>query len=282
MPTFETPEPIIAVVDVVVADVRITAGDGATTVVDVKPTDESNPEDVKMAAQTRVELSSRTLTVKTPKLRSWSLRSDGGSIDVTIELPAGSQLQATGQMADFHADGPLGDTRVKTGVGRVELAAVGTLNLKSGAGDIGVSRAAGHAEIATGTGDVRVGELAATGVIKNSNGATWVGVAGGDLRVNAANGAISVDVAQATVVAKSSNGDVRVGEVVSGEAVLETTAGDVEIGIREGTAAWLDVNARAGRVHNGLEAADAPGASDEQVEVRARTAIGDIAIRRAA
>jgi hypothetical protein len=63
--------------------------------------------------------------------------------------------------------------------------------------------------------------------------------------------------------------------------VLETRAGDVDVGIREGTAAWLDVDARAGRVHNALAVADAPAATDEKVEVRARTTVGDIAIRRA-
>ena len=99
-------------------------------------------------------------------------------------------------------------------------------------------------------------------MIKNSNGDTWVGSAGGDLRVKAANGNIAVDLAQASVVAKSANGDVRLGEVVRGSVVLETAIGDLEVGIREGTAAWLDVNARAGKVHNTLEASGAPEASD--------------------
>ena len=50
----------------------------------------------------------------------------------------------------------------------------------------------------------------------------------------------------------------RLGEVVRGSVVLETKLGDLEVGIREGTAAWLDVNSQFGRVHNALEAADAP------------------------
>ena len=58
------------------------------------------------------------------------------------------------------------------------------------------------------------------------------------------------------------------------------TIGDLEVGIREGTAAWLDVNSQFGRVHNALEAADAPETSVETVEVRARTSVGDIVIRR--
>ena len=119
-------------------------------------------------------------------------------------------------------------------------------------------------------------------MIKNSNGDTWVGTAAGDLRVSASNGSIAIDSAQASVVAKSANGDVRVGEVVRGAAQLETRVGDVEVGIREGTAAWLDVNASAGRVHNGLQEAGSPEPTDEQVEVRARTTLGDVSIRRTA
>ena len=282
MPSFDTREPISATVDVVTGDVRITAGDVATTVVEVRPSDASNQEDVRAAEQTRVEYADGQLLVKAPKWRQWSPRSHGGSIDVTIELPAGSQLKATSAMADFDVTGRLGDARLKSGLGRIELDTAAKLNVHSGAGDIIVGRATGHAEIATGTGEIRVGTLDGSAVIKNSNGATSVGVAGGDLRIKAANGSIGVDVAEASVVAKSSLGDVRVGAVVRGSAVLETSAGDVEVGIRAGTAAWLDVDARAGRVHNTLDAADAPGATDEKVEIRARTSIGDVAIRRAA
>jgi DUF4097 and DUF4098 domain-containing protein YvlB len=282
MPSFDTREPITATVDVVTGDVRITAGDVATTVVEVRPSDASNREDVRAAEQTRVEFTDGTLLVKAPRFRQWSPRSHGGSIDVTIELPAGSHLNASAAMADFGAAGRLGDTRLKTGMGRIDLETVAKLNVKNGAGDVDVDHVTGHAEISTGIGDVRVRVLDGSAVIKNSSGPTWVGVAGGDLRVKAAAGNIAVDSARASVVAKSSMGDLRVSEIVRGSVVLETGAGDVEVGIREGTAAYLDVNATAGRVDNALSAADAPTASDERVEVRARTTIGDVAIRRAA
>jgi DUF4097 and DUF4098 domain-containing protein YvlB len=125
-----------------------------------------------------------------------------------------------------------------------------------------------------------VRELATTAVVKNSNGDTWVGDAGGDLRVNAANGNIAIDRARATVDAKSANGDVRLGEVMRGSVVLETHLGDLEVGIPEGTAAWLDLRATAGKVHNALDAADNPGPAADTVEVRARTSVGDVVIRR--
>jgi DUF4097 and DUF4098 domain-containing protein YvlB len=280
MTTFETAGPISATIDVVVGDVRISAGDGAAAVIDVQPSDASSAEDVKAAEQTRVEFSGENLLVKAPKLRNWRPRSTGGSIDVTIELPAGSNVRATGQMTDFSAGGRLRDVRIRTGMGQIQLDEVATPNLKTGIGDIGLERAKGHAELTSGSGDVRAVELEASAVIKNSNGDTWVGSARGDLRVQAANGNIAVDRAGASVVAKSSNGDVRLGEVARGSVVLETALGDLEVGIPEGVPAWLDARAVAGRVQNSLEPGSAPDASADSVEVRARTTAGNVVIRR--
>jgi hypothetical protein len=280
--TFETPEPISATVVVVVGDVRISAGDRGTTVVEVQPSDASNDEDRKAAEQTVVEYANGQLLVKAPKLRSWLPRTTGGSVDVTIELPAGSHLHGAGQLADFHCDGRLGECRIKTGLGRIRVDRADTLSLKSGTGDISVERATGDAEVTAGSGDVRLRALDAAAVIKNSNGDTWVGEVRGEARLKAANGSIAVDLANAGVGAKSANGDVRLGEVVRGSVVLETHTGDLEVGIREGTAAWLDVSSRVGKLHNSLETAEAPGSSAETVEVRARTSVGDIVVRRPA
>ena len=280
MPAFETPEPITARIDVPVGEVRIAAGDGGVTVVDVRPSDAASEEDVNVAGQTRVEYAHGRLLVKAPKVRGWSPRSAGGAIEVTIELPAGSHVHGAGQLTDFDGDGPLGDCRIKTGLGRIRLDRAGTLNLKTGIGDISAEHATGHAEVTAGSGDVRLRELDAGAVVKNSNGDTWVGAVAGELRISAANGSIAVGVARAGVIAKSSNGDVRLDEVVRGSVVLETRLGDVEVGIPEGTTAWLDLRSGAGRVSNELAAADAPAQSAETVEVRGRTSAGSVVVRR--
>ena len=281
MQTFETPEPITATIDVVVGDVRITASDRRDTVVDVQPSDPSHKHDVKAAELTRVEYDDGQLLVKAPRLRSWLPRGDGGSVAVTIELPSGSHVRGTGPSSRTStATASSASAGIKTGMGGVQLEQAGTLSLKTGIGDIGAERVTGHADVTSGSGDVRLRALDDSAVVKNSNGDTWVGEAGGDLRVSAANGDIAVDVARASLVAKSANGDVRLGEAVRGSVVLETGLGDVEVGIREGTAAWLDVRASAGKVHNALEAAEAPGPSAETVEVRGRTTAGNVVIRR--
>jgi hypothetical protein len=62
--------------------------------------------------------------------------------------------------------------------------------------------------------------------------------------------------------------------------VVETAAGELEIGVREGTAAWLDLVTRFGTVRNTLDAGGAPTPGDATATIRARTSVGDIVISR--
>jgi DUF4097 and DUF4098 domain-containing protein YvlB len=117
-------------------------------------------------------------------------------------------------------------------------------------------------------------------VVKNSNGDVWVGQIVGDLRVRAANGDIWVDDTQADVTASTACGDVRVGTAARGAVSLKTACGEIEIGIPTGTAALLDVHTSFGRVLNRLDGAERPEASDDRIDLRARTSAGDILIRR--
>jgi DUF4097 and DUF4098 domain-containing protein YvlB len=280
MPTFDTPEPISVTIELVVGDARVIASDRHDTVVEVRPSDRSHEPDLRAAEQTRVEYTAGRLLVKAPKQRTLGLFGKVGSIDVTIELPAGSRVQADASVAAFRCVGQLGECRFKTAAGDIQLDHTGPLDLNTGAGTVIVDRVVGHAEVSTGSGRVRVSEIDGTAVIKNSNGDSWVGEISGDLRVNAANGNISVDHANAAVTANTANGDVRIGEVARGSASLKTACGEIEIGIRAGTAARLDVHTQFGRVRNHMDTADSPEPSDETVEARARTSFGDIVIRR--
>jgi len=278
MPAFATPEPISVTIELSMGNARIIASDRTDTVVEVVPSDDSKASDIRAAEQTRVEYASGRLLVKTTQ-RSFFGR--GSSVDVTIELPAGSPVQGDSGLGDFGGEGHLGECRFKTGLGNIRLGHTGTLHLKTGMGNIAVDHASGDADVTTGSGQVRIGHVQGAAVIKNSNGDTVVGEVTGDLRVKSANGRISVDRAHTSVVAKTANGNVRIGEVISGAIVLETAAGELEVGIREGTAAWLDLSSRYGRVRNSLDGADSPEPSDATVEIRARTSYGDIKIGRA-
>jgi DUF4097 and DUF4098 domain-containing protein YvlB len=282
MSHFETPQPISVVLELRVADVRVAAGERADTIVEVRPSDSSKRDDVTAAEQTRVEYADGTLLVKGPRrLREWSPFSDGGSVDVEIELPAGSDLSGHAVAGGFRCTGSLGRCELKSTAGEISVDRAERVKLTT-AGDIRVERVAGDAELASATGAVRAGEIGGSAVIKNSNGDTWIGEVGGDLRVKAANGDIDVESAHGSVSAKSANGHIRVGSVDRGSLVAETANGRVEVGIAGGVAAWLDLHTHYGHVRNDLEASEGPGSADEHVEVRARTGFGDITIRRVA
>ena len=281
MPTFDTPEPISVTVELGVGDLQIVASDRTDTVVEVRPSDAANKADVTAAEQTRVEYASGRLLIKAPKSwRQLTWRGGGESIDVQVELPAGSHLRGETGVAALRCQGRLGECRYKTGIGDIQLDQAGSVQLKTGGGDLTVDQAVGDAELTTGSGAVRIDRIDGAAVVKNSNGDTWIGEVSGDLRVNAANGRVSVDRAHATVAAKSANGEVRLGEVAHGVVLAQTGFGTVEIGIRDGVAAWLDLNTRFGIVHNDLDAAERPEPGDDAVEVRARTSFGDITIHR--
>jgi len=278
MPKYETPEAISVTLELGVGAVRITATDRTDTIVEVRPSDDADESDVKAAQQVRVDYANGVLEVTGPKARVFTRKI--GSVDVAIDLPSGSAVSAEMQVGDFRCAGRLGECGFKTSIGKVRLERTGPLRLHTSAGQVTADAIAGNAEISTGSGRVQIGEVEGTAVVKNSNGDTTIDAVTGDVRVRAANGDISVGRAGAGVDAKTSNGNIRLGEVARGSVVLETAMGDLEIGITEGTAAWLQVNTGFGHVRNLLDTASQPGESDETVEVRGRTSYGDITIRR--
>jgi hypothetical protein len=279
MPKFATPEPIHATIEITGGHVLIRASDRTDTVVEVHPTDESRDLDVRAAEQTRVEYADGRLWVSAPKNKMRSLFGRPPMVDVTVDLPSDSRVEAK-SWADFRSEGRLGDSCFDTAAGAIRLAETGRLRLHTAAGDISVGRAAGHLDVSTSTGKIWIGEIDGTAVLNTSNGDITVGEATGDVRLKTSNGDISIHRALSAVAAKTAYGSVRIGEVVRGSIVLETAFGELELGVREGTAAWLDVNSRHGSVRSELQASDTPEPSDDTVEVRARTAYGDILIRR--
>jgi len=283
MPTFDTPEPISVTMELGVGAVRIVASDRRDTTVEVLPSDPGANSDVTAARQTRVEFDNGHLLIKAPnRWRQYIPRGHSESIDVHIEVPTGSQVRAEGGVATFRCSGRLGECHLKTGVGGIQIDEAGApVEIKAGAGDISVCRAAGHIDVTTGVGAVRIDSIGGSAVVKNSNGDTWIGAVTGDLRVKAANGRIVVDHAQAAVGVKTANGDIRLGEVMRGAVLAETACGTIEVGIRDGVAAWLDLDTRFGTVQSDLDAAERPEAGQDAVDVRARTSFGDITVRHA-
>ncbi|MFV0126326.1 DUF4097 family beta strand repeat-containing protein [Streptomyces sp. HMX112] len=278
MPSFDTPEPISVTARVDAGSIQFTATDRLDTVVEVRPRDPKRDQDVRTAEQTEVAYTGGVLTLRTPKA---NLFGRTGTVDVTVELPTGSSVDMTGAWAQVLGEGLLGEVRVKTSSGDVRLDTTGPLKLTASHGSITVDRVEGGAEITTSSGSLRVGVVDGPAVLKNSHGTTTVGAATGELRVSGANGDIEIRRAEDSVTATTAHGTLRVGEVARGSVQLETSYGAIEVGVREGTAAWLDVSSSSGQVRNTLTASETPEKTEDTVKVRARTRYGNIDVRRA-
>jgi Toastrack DUF4097 len=283
MPSFETPQPIALSIEMSQGKVHVIASDRSDTVAAVNPSDTSRPKDVEAARKTVVDLANGTLSIRAPRprgiVRQLGNPGRSGSVDVTVELPEDSALTAEAGFADFRCDGRLGDVDVKTDAGNVRLDQTGVLRVHSGFGRFAVEETSGDAEIVT-AGDMTIGTVAGDAEIKNHNGKTWISRVGGNVRVKSANGDVTIEDAGGSVTVKTANGDIRLGQIARGSAAIETGLGGLEIGIREGTAAWIDASTGFGRIENGLSPADDPDQSAETVRIHARTGFGDVLITR--
>jgi DUF4097 and DUF4098 domain-containing protein YvlB len=285
---FSTPSPITVTLDLYAADVRFAVADQTDTIVEVRPSNPDKGADITAAENTRVEYdeATRTLSVVSRKPRNRFVNFSTKrpeSIDLLIQLPTDSDVRGEAEIGDFQSDGVLGAVMLNTKLGAVRLAETGPLDLRSDLGAITVEGVSGSAEVHGSSSDIRIGAVDGTADVSTSNGRVQVGVVTGPATVKAANGSVSVDRALSDLTAAAANGEVRIGEIVRGKVSATSKNGSVEVGVREGSAAWLELNAGVGRVYNELSPSDAPAAAEpvDKVEVHASTKLGDVTIRRA-
>jgi len=237
MPTFPTPDPITASVEVVSGLVHVVATDRDDTVVQVHPRDPNRASDVKVAEGARIDFRNGTLAVSAG--RRFISIDRGGAVTVDIELPSRSRLQVSSASAKINAEGVVGDCRFSTASGDAFVGSVaGNIRADSASGDITVEHLTGTATISSASGDATVGELV------------------GDVRFRAASGSLSVTAA------------------VNGTVSVQTGSGDVEVGVPEGMAARLDLRTGSGEVRNSLQPSDGPADDDKTLTVHVRTGSG--------
>ena len=263
MPTFDTPTPIQIRVDLSGGSLRVRASHRTDTVVTVSPDNDRKAADVQAADQTRVEYADGRLVVSSPRRPRLLFMGTMPSVDVELLVPDGSHLEAALTAGDVDCEGRLGVVRIDDRYGDIRIERVASAHARTSAGDITVARVDEDGELSTSYGEIRVHE--ATGI----------------LRLDSACGDITVERALGTVGATTKYGEVSVHQAGSGSLDLATAYGKVEAGIRDGTPAWLDLDAASGKVRNLLTPSDAPGESEQPLRVRARTSYGDIVVRRA-
>ncbi|MEU0589471.1 DUF4097 family beta strand repeat-containing protein [Streptomyces sp. NPDC006132] len=178
MQTFDTPAPISTVLDIPAGRVRFIAADRADTTVEVLPADASKSRDVEVAERTTVSYGDGVLRIEASAKNQYL--GPSGSIEVTVQLPAGSRVEAKAASAELRGVGRLGDVTVESAHGAIKLDETADARLTTVAGDVSVGRLGGSAEISTGKGDIRIAEaVRGTVVLTTQAGDVSVGAAAG-------------------------------------------------------------------------------------------------------
>lgn len=175
---FDTPAPIAAVLDISAGRVQVIAADRADTTIEVRPANASKSRDVKMAEETTIDYRDGVLRVATPAGNQ--ILGPSGSVEVTVQVPAGSRVEAKAAAAEFRGVGRLGDVAFEGANGTIKIDEAASVRLSALAGDVVVGRLNGPAEISTQKGDIRIAEAVRGSVVLSAQaGNLSVGVVPG-------------------------------------------------------------------------------------------------------
>ncbi|MGX4738362.1 DUF4097 family beta strand repeat-containing protein [Kitasatospora griseola] len=217
MQKFATPTAITAVIDIPAGHLRLIAADRTDTVVEVLPANPSKSRDVKAAEQTEVVLADGVLRIVTSDANH-RLIGPTGALEVTVQLPSGSRVEAKAADADLRGVGRLGEVAFESARGpvKVDEAAGGRFVLQDGSIEVG--RLTGSARLDTQRGDLTVNEAVRGDlVLTTQSGSITVGAARGvsaSLDAGTSYGRIhnalrnADDVPAVTIRATTSNGDI--------------------------------------------------------------------------
>lgn len=243
MPTFATPEPIVARIYANGGTIRMVAAERVDTVVEIRPHDPNRSADVRSADEARITYTDGRLAVEPAKFGFLGARM--GAVDISVELPTGSEVHVAVASAEVHAVGEYANVK-----------------FDAASGDLDIDTISGSASISTASGNATVRTV------------------NGDLKFRAASGSLDVRRQRGNVSSHTASGSVTIAGAHSGAITAHTASGEVEIGIPEGTAARLDITSGSGTVTNRLPHADGPGEGDDTLTVAVRTGSGDVEVRR--
>ncbi|MCQ8770942.1 DUF4097 family beta strand repeat-containing protein [Streptomyces telluris] len=157
MQKFATAAPVSAALDIPAGLIRFIAADRADTTVEVLPADASKSRDVKAAEQITVAYADGVLRIEAAPAKNRVL-GNSGSVEVTVQLPAGSHVEAKAALAELRGVGRLGDVVFEAAQASVKLDETASARLTLQAGDITVGRLGGPAQINTQKGDLSITE----------------------------------------------------------------------------------------------------------------------------
>ncbi|MEU4036138.1 DUF4097 family beta strand repeat-containing protein [Streptomyces collinus] len=157
MQKFATTAPVTAVLDIPAGRIQLIAADRADTTVEVRPADAAKNRDLKAAKEIEVSHQDGVLRIHAPEARN-RLLGHSGSVEITVQLPAGSRVQAKAADVDVRGVGRLGQVTLEAAQATVKLDEADSADLTVQAGPVTIGRLTGPAEISTLKGDLHITE----------------------------------------------------------------------------------------------------------------------------
>ncbi|MCB5165730.1 DUF4097 domain-containing protein [Streptomyces bambusae] len=157
MQKFDTPAPVSAVLDIPSAHIRFIAADRSDTTVEVLPANPAKNADLKAVKDVTVAYADGVLRIEAGPAQNKFLGSSG-TVEITVQLPAGSRVEAKAAAGDFRGVGRLGDVAYEGSQGPVKLDEAAGARLAVLDGDITIGRLGGPAEITTQRGSIQISE----------------------------------------------------------------------------------------------------------------------------
>ncbi|MDX3574313.1 DUF4097 family beta strand repeat-containing protein [Streptomyces sp. ID05-47C] len=179
MQKFATTAPISAILDIPAGRIQFIAADRADTTVEILPADPSRSRDAKTAEQATVAYADGVLRI-TASAPGNRLTGPSGAVEVTVQLPAGSRVEAKAASAELRGVGRLGDVVFEGAYRQIKIDEAEGVRLTAIDGDVEIGRLNGPAEISTARGDIRIAEaVRGTVVLRTQSGDISIAAATG-------------------------------------------------------------------------------------------------------
>ncbi|MGW2961570.1 DUF4097 family beta strand repeat-containing protein [Streptomyces sp. NPDC001220] len=179
MQKFDTTAPVSVVLEIPAGRVQLIAADRADTTVEVRPANPAKSRDAEAAKQATVDYADGVLRI-TAAASGNQLFGPSGSLEVTVQLPAGSRVEANTSGAELRGVGRLGDVVFEGAYRQIKIDEAASVRLTALDGDVEIGRLGGPAEISTARGDIRITEAVRGAVVlRTQDGDISVGAAAG-------------------------------------------------------------------------------------------------------
>lgn len=264
---FQTPGPVRLDLRVQEGDIDVEAEPSEETVVELT----GLPDD-ELAEIARIDMRERGGTyevrVEIDERHGFGRFFKPRDLRLVVRAPESADLHVRSGSADVRGRGRLGEARVSTGSGDVELDEVAAdADVKSGSGDVRMREVSGNAAVSTASGDIHVDRVGGSTVMRSASGDVHLAEADHDVTVQTA------------------SGDQYIGAVTRGEISLQSASGDMTVGIRRGSLLAVDAKSLSGDTSSEIDLDEfdeqGPGDDSPLVELRATAMSGDIHVARA-